>query len=137
MLPQLLLVVGERHVPPVAHEVEEPEPRHDRVEERDEVDAARLLPSPGERFRGHVAPVRVERGREIGRHLVAGARCQPREPRFDEAVDPTIREAREVEGVLVVVEVRPDVHAAGAHDPADHARPGAAGRPDHARLESR
>ena len=136
VLAQLLLVLGERHVAPVAHPVQEPELRHHRVEERQQVDAARLLPTPRGRILREVATVRLQSVGEIVDHRGADVLGQALElPTGYEVVDPAIRVGTQVERILVVVEVRADVHAAGADDAADDACAGAARRADHPRVE--
>ena len=73
---------------------------------------------------------------EVGDHRGADVIGQALElTTGDEVVDPAVGVATQVEGVLVVVEVRADVHAAGADDAADDACAGAAGGADHPRVE--
>ena len=85
---------------------------------------------------GSVAAVRLQGVGEVVDHLGAHVLGQALElPARHEPVDPAVRVAAQVERVLVVVEVRADVHAAGADDAADDARARAARGADHPRVE--
>ena len=80
--------------------------------------------------------MRLQSVGEVVDHLGADVLGQALElPTRDEVVDPAVGVAAQVERVLVVVEVRADVHAAGADDAADDPRAGAARGADHPRVE--
>ena len=131
VLAQLVLVVGERHVPAVSQEVDEAERRHRRVEV---LHAGRCSAAPS-------SPIRARRrGRSVqwlvttsSRSAAISARCDSSEPavRRDPVIDPAVRVRAEVDRVLVVVQPRAREEAARAHDAREYTGARASGGADH------
>ena len=122
----LVLVLGERDVPPVADDVHEAHVGKALGQERQQDVAVGMLPAPQRRVVGTLREVQVERPLEVLAHRL-------RRPRAQVVQSPAPVEVGHVQRVLGAIQPRAHEPAGALDDPRDDARARAAGPSDHER----